>query len=260
MGFNASFSDVKAACSDAEWQMRVNLAACYRLMDLYGFSDLMANHVSARVPGDDHHFLINPYGMLYEEITASSLIKIDLDGNEILKPDFGELNYGVNRAGFVIHSAIHRAKPELECVIHSHTWSGMAISSLECGIQPLTQTAMRFAHVAYHDFEGVVLDLDEQKSIVEDLGDHQVMILRNHGLLTVGESIAEAFNCMHRLELCCKAQLAAMACGSPLHPVPKEVVEDTYRSYLPNVRRRFGLLDWPALLRKLDRLDPSYAS
>jgi len=244
--------------SPEEWQARVDLAACYRLVDHYHMSDLIANHVSVRVPGEDA-FLINAYGMLYEEITASSLMKIDYDGNVLLAPDFpGETQYGVNRAGFVIHSAIHRAKPELHCVAHTHTWAGMAVSTLECGLLPNTQTSMRFAHISYHDFSGVVLDLSEQARLVRDLGDNNAMILRNHGLLTVGHTIPEAFNALHRLELSCKTQIAAMSCNAPMIQVPPEVVEKTYQNYQPNVRRPFGVLDWPALLRKLDRIDPSY--
>ncbi|MEN0076742.1 MAG: class II aldolase/adducin family protein, partial [Paracraurococcus sp.] len=165
--------------SPEEWQARVDLAACYRLVDLYQMSDLIANHVSVRVPGEDA-FLINAYGLLYEEITASSLMKIDYDGNVLLAPDFpGGQQYGVNRAGFVIHSAIHRARHDLACVAHTHTWAGMAVSTLECGLLPNTQTSMRFAHVSYHDFNGVVLDLSEQERLVRDLGDNNAMILRN---------------------------------------------------------------------------------
>ncbi len=164
----------------AEWETRVDLAACYRLVDLYGMTDLHLNHISARVPGNEEHFLINPFGMMYEEITASSLIKVDLDGKIIANsnPD-----YGINLAGYVIHSAIHGARHDVGCVLHTHTNAGMAVSVLKCGLLPLTQTAMRWGKIAYHDFEGVVVDLDERKRLVEDLGDCEVMILRNHGLL-----------------------------------------------------------------------------
>ena len=244
--------------SPEEWQARCDLAACYRLVALYEMSDLIANHVSVRVPGEDA-FLINAYGMLYEEITASSLMKIDYDGNILLKPEFpGDVQYGVNRAGFVIHSAIHKARHDLACVAHTHTWAGMAVSTLECGLLPNTQTSMRFAHVSYHDFKGVVLDLEMQEQLVRDLGDNNAMILRNHGLLTVGNTIPEAFNALHRLELSCRTQIAAMSCGTRLVEVPQEVVDRTYMNYQPKTRRPFGLLDWPALLRKLDRIDPSY--
>jgi ribulose-5-phosphate 4-epimerase/fuculose-1-phosphate aldolase len=251
------FPEVKKTCSAEEWKVRVNLAAAYRLMDLFGMSDMIANHISARVPGRHDAFFINPYGLLYEEITASSLVTIDQNGEILAKPDFGDLDYGVNRAGFVIHSAIHRARPELECVIHSHTWAGMAVSALKCGLLPMSQTAMRFARIGYHDFQGVALDLAEQESLVADLGTDNALILRNHGLLTVGNTIAEAFNAMHRLELSCKTQLAAMGCDEELIEPPEDVVEKTFMNYQPNVRRPFGVLEWPALLRKLDRRDPS---
>ena len=240
-----------------EWQARLDLAAAYRLVALYDMSDLSANHISARVPGEEA-FLINPYGMLYEEITASSLIKIDHEGNVLLKPEFPGQDYGVNRAGFVIHSAIHKARPEVACVAHTHTWAGMAVSALDCGLLPITQTSMRFAQIAYHDYKGVVLDLDMQESLVRDLGGHNAMILRNHGLLTCGRTVAEAFNALHRLELSCKTQIAAMSCGTRMREVPQAVVDATYQNYQPHVRRPFGVMEWPAMLRKLDRLDPSW--
>ncbi|MDX3906269.1 MAG: class II aldolase/adducin family protein [Pigmentiphaga sp.] len=240
---------------EAERQVRVDLAACYRLVAHFKMDDLIYNHISARVPGAGEHFLINPYGMAYEEITASSLIKIDLEGRVV--DDRGQ-SYGINHAGFVIHSAVHRARPDVECVIHTHTPAGMAISALACGLLPLTQTAMFFGKVAVHDYEGVVVDLGEQQRIVEDLGDSQAMILRNHGLLTVGPSIAEAFTAMYWLERACQAQAMAMACNTPLHLPGEEVVRLTNHLYKPETRRRFGLLEWPALLRLLDRRDPSY--
>ncbi|HEY4252348.1 MAG TPA: class II aldolase/adducin family protein [Roseomonas sp.] len=250
---------LRGRVSEAEWEARVDLAAAYRLTDLYGMSDLIANHISLRVPDEEGAFLINSYGMLYEEITASSLTKIDLDGNVLLQPEFPPgLGYDVNRAGFVIHAAVHRARPDMHCVAHTHTWPGMAISMLECGLLPANQTAMRFAHIAYHDFNGVVLDLSEQERLVRDLGDSKAMILRNHGLLTCGATVQEAWNDMHRLELSCKAQLAAMATGAKLIEIPADVVEKTYMNYQPQVRRPFGKKDWPAMLRKLDKIDPSY--
>jgi ribulose-5-phosphate 4-epimerase/fuculose-1-phosphate aldolase len=253
--FDPQVPCIRDQVSPQEWQARVDLAACYRLIDLYGMSDLIANHVSVRVPGEPEHFLINAYGLLYDEITASSLIKIDLDGNVVAKPPF---DYGVNRAGFVIHAAIHRARHDVDCVIHTHTAAGMAVSSLECGLLPMNQTAMRFAHCAYHDYEGVVLDLEEQERLVADLGQCDLMILRNHGLLVVGQTVAQAFNHIHRAELSCRTQLTAMATGANLVSAPTQVIEATFQAYQPGVRRPFGVLDWPALLRKLDRLDPSY--
>ena len=250
--------------SPAEWHARIDLAACYRLVAHYGMSDMAANHVSLAVPGEDGAFLINAYGMLYEEITASSLHKIDLDGRLLLEARFRGLppgvSYGVNRAGFVIHAAIHRARPEYACVIHTHTWAGMAVSMLECGLLPQNQTAMRFAKIGYHDYQGVALDLAEQESLLADLGEANALILRNHGLLTVGRTIGEAFNAMHRLELSCRAQLAALACNAKLNRVPDSVIEATWNNYQPGTRRPYGVMEWPALLRQMDRLDPGYRS
>jgi ribulose-5-phosphate 4-epimerase/fuculose-1-phosphate aldolase len=255
----ATVENLRPKVSPEEWQARVDLAACYRLMDLYGMTDLIANHISVRVPGERDAFLINAYGMLYEEITASSLIKIDHEGNILAKPEFdGGLDYGVNRAGFVIHSAIHMGRPDVACVIHTHTWAGMAVSTMECGLLANTQTAMRFAHIGYHDYDGVVIDTAAREALVRSLGNHNALILRNHGLLTTGATIAEAFNAMHRLELACKTQIAALSCNTRLIEVPAEIVEATYNNYQPHVRRPFGVLDWPALLRKLDRIDPSF--
>jgi ribulose-5-phosphate 4-epimerase/fuculose-1-phosphate aldolase len=249
---------MKGRCLEAEWKTRVDLAACYRLVAHYGMADMMANHISARVPGEDNAFLINAYGMLYEEITASSLIKIDVDGNILARPDFGDLDYGINKAGYVIHGAIHRHRHDAACVIHTHTWAGMAVSSLECGLLPLTQTAMRFLRIGYHDYQGVVLDSKEEESLLKDLGAGEALILRNHGLLTVGATIGEAFNWMHRLELACRSQLAAMGTGAKLRAVPAEVLEQTYLNYQPRTRRPYGVMEWPALLRKLDRMDPGF--
>ncbi|MGE5094442.1 MAG: class II aldolase/adducin family protein [Betaproteobacteria bacterium] len=251
-------ASMKDRCSPEEWKARVDLAACYRLVAHYGMSDMMANHISARVPGEDGAFLINAYGMLYEEITASSLIKIDVEGNVLARPDFGDLDYGINKAGYVIHGAVHRARHDVACVIHTHTWAGMAVSALECGLLPITQTAMRFLRIGYHDYQGVVLDRQEEASLLRDLGDGEALVLRNHGLLTVGRTIGEAFNWMHRLELACRSQLAAMASGARLVSVPPEVIEATYMNYQPQARRPYGVMEWPALLRRLDRLDPGY--
>ena len=246
--------------SPEEWSARVDLAACYRLVDLYGMTDMIANHISARVPGEEGAFLINAYGLFYEEITASSLIKVDFDGAIVSKPDFAALgqDFGINRAGYVIHSAIHRARPEVGCVIHTHTWPGMAVSAMRCGVLPLTQTAMRFAKVGYHDYESVAIDLGEQERLVADLGDADVMVLRNHGLIAVGPSIPEAFSNIFRLELACRAQIAAMSCATELLMPAEDVIARTNHLYRPNVRRPWGILEWPGLLRRLDRRDPSY--
>jgi len=252
------FPSMRERCSDAEWQARVDLAACYRLVDLYGMSDMMANHISVRVPDEEGAFLINPYGMMYEEITASCLIKVDLAGNILSKPDFGSLNYGINKAGYVIHSAIHEARPEVACVIHTHSWASMAVSALDCGLLPITQTAMRFLKIGYHEYQGVVLNDSEKVSLVEDLGKGEAVILRNHGALVVGNSVGEAFNWTHRLELSCRSQIGAMSCNTRLRPVPQHVLEETWNNYQPGTRRPYGLMEWPALLRKLDRMDPSF--
>jgi ribulose-5-phosphate 4-epimerase/fuculose-1-phosphate aldolase len=245
---------VRDQVSAAEWQARVDLAAAYRLVAYYGMDEMIANHISAGVPGEEGAFLINPYGMLYEQMHASGFIKIDFDGKELFNPG----SYGVNRAGFVIHSAIHRARPDVDCVIHTHTLAGMAVSAMKCGLLPLAQTAMRFIDVAYHDYEGVAIELDEQERLVRDLGKREVMILRNHGLIATGASIPEAFNNIFRLERACQLQVMALSCNTELSMPPREVVEASNRLYLPGVRRRFGLMEWPALLARLDKLDPSY--
>lgn len=241
--------------SEAEWEVRVALAAAYRLTALYGMTDMIANHISVAVPGEPDHFLINAYGLLYTEITASNLIKINIDGDVIAKSD---LDLGVNRAGFIIHSAIHAARPEMACVMHTHTRAGMAVSALKCGLLQLTQSATRFDSVAYHDFTGRAFDLQERDTLVRDLGDAEVLILRNHGLLTLGETIPEAFNAMYRLELACKAQIDAMSCNTELNIPSAEAVEYAQSQWKPGVMRRYGMLEWPALLRQLDHIDPTY--
>ena len=253
-----SIESMKNSWTSEEWQARVDLAACYRLVDIYGMSDMMANHISCSVPGQEGAFLINPYGMMYEEITASCLIKIDIHGNILSKPDFGDLNYGINKAGYVIHSAVHEARPEVRCVIHTHSWASMSVSSLECGLLPLTQTAMRFLKIGYHNYQGVALHKEEKESLLKDLGQGEALILRNHGALAVGKSVGEAFNWMHRLELSCRSQLAAMACNTPFSKVLPEVLEETWNNYQPSTRRPYGLMEWAGLLRKLDRTDSSY--
>ncbi len=185
---------VREQVSAEEWQARVDLAACYRLTAMYGMTEMIANHISCRVPGTTDQFLINAYGMLYEEIDASSLIKVDVEGNTLLNAS----DYDVNVAGFVIHSAIHMAKHDMDCVAHTHTPAGMAVSAMECGLLPLAQTSMRFLHIAYHDFEGIADNIDERERLVRDLGDNEAMILRNHGLLVVGRTVPAAFNVLFR--------------------------------------------------------------
>jgi ribulose-5-phosphate 4-epimerase/fuculose-1-phosphate aldolase len=263
--------------SAEEWDTRVDLAACYRLVALYGMTDLVYNHITARVPGSEDHVLINPYGMLYEEITASSLIKIDLEGSTVLQPDH---DYSVNAAGYVIHSAVHTARHDADCVIHTHTRAGTAVSALADGLMPLSQTAMRFAgRLAYHDYEGPAFNRGERERLIADLGTKNAMILRNHGLLVCAPSIPQAFNLIYWLEQACKIQIDILSCGRPLHLPAHDVVEGTSDALSgteitldneddtnPHVKAGaqkcqsgYGLLEWPALRRRLDRLDASYA-
>lgn len=246
---------VRDQVSQKEWETRVNLAACYRLMHEFGMVEMVANHISARVPGTENEFLINPYGVLYEEMTASSMIKISLEG-EVL---FNATEYGINQAGYVIHSAIHGARHDVDCIIHTHTLAGMTVSAMKCGIMPIAQTSMRWVKaLSYHDFEGIALRTDERERLVQDLGTNDAMVLRNHGLLTCGPSIPECFNNMFRLERVCQLQVMALSCNTELQLPPQEVIDQTWLQFQPKVRRPFGLLEWPSLLRKLDRIDPSF--
>jgi len=245
---------VRQQVSKEEWQKRVDLAAAYRLMDVYAMTEMSANHISTRVPGEENAFLINPYGLLYDQMFASCFIKLDLAGNVLFNPT----EFGFNKAGYVIHSAIHGARHDVDCVIHTHTIAGMAVSAMKCGLMPIAQTSMRFAKIAYHDYQGIAINEAEQASLVRDLGDHAGMILRNHGLLVVGGSIPEAFNNIFRLERACQVQVAALSCNVELQLPPREVIDASYRLYLPQTRRPFGVLEWPALLRKLDKIDASY--
>lgn len=250
-------TSTKARVSAQEWQTRVELAACYRLMVRYGMTDIIYNHITARVPGTEN-LLINAFGFMYEEICASNLITIDQRGKVLFAPD-NEYNYGLNEAGVVIHTAVHAARRDVQCVIHSHTRAGMAVSAMADGLLPLTQTALRFyGHCGYHDYESVAIDLAEQARLASDLGAHPVMILRNHGLLATGATVAEAFNAHYWLEMACRAQVDAMASGTRLVTPSAEICRKTAVLYEPTVRRPYGLLEWPAMLRQLDRSDPSY--
>jgi len=249
MNYKASFRSIRDAVSPAEWQARLDLAACYRLVDRYGMTDLIYNHITARVPGPEHHLLINLYGLLYKEISASSLVKIDLDGNLVWKPD---TDYDINKSGYVIHGAIHRARQDVTCVMHTHTPAGMAVAAMKCGLLPLTQTAIRFVgHIGYHDYEGPATELEERARLVRDLGPHDAMILRSHGLLTCGATIQQAFNTMYQLEMSCRAQVDAMAARTDLISPSKEILEKTAHLYRPGTRRPYGVLEWPAMLRLL---------
>jgi ribulose-5-phosphate 4-epimerase/fuculose-1-phosphate aldolase len=248
---------IRHQVSAAEWETRVNLAAAYRLVAKYGMTDLVYNHITARVPGEDNQFLINQYGLFYSEMTASSFYKIDLDGKVILAP--ADCEYGINEAGYVIHSAVHGARHDVECVIHTHSRAGGAVSAMECGLLPLTQHAMRFYDgVAYHDYQGPAVDAAERASLIADLGDKDVMILRNHGLLTCGRSMGEAFNLMYWLEMACKSQVDAMAARTELRLPSAEMATRAANLYRPGVRRTYGVMEWGAHLRVLDREDPSY--
>jgi len=233
-----------------EREARVHLAAAYRLVDRFGMTDLIYNHISLRIPGREHHFLINPWGLMYREITASSLVKIDLDGNVV-----GENAWPVNPAGFVIHSAVHRARPEVNCVIHTHTPYGAAVAAIDSGLLPISQFAMRFyGRVAYHDYEGLAVSEEERDRLAEDLGNNAVMILRNHGLLTTGRTVGEAFVSMDYLERACRIQIEAQSTGANIVIPPRDVCEMAANQFGPEEHERA----WPALLRMLDELDPSY--
>lgn len=241
-----------------EWEMRVNLAAAFRLVDLYGWSDLLATHLSARVPNEDRHFLINPFGMLFEEVTASSLVKVDEEGKIL-----SETEFEINPAGFVIHSAVHLAREDAHCVMHTHTQAGVSVATQRNGLLPMTQHALAvIAHVGYHDFEGIAMDLGERERVARDLSDNNILILRNHGLLTVGRTVGEAFVWLYRAERACRMQLAFQQSGAEAMPIPEAVqVTNIERNRFNNSDRGYrtiGRLEWPALLRKLDRVDESY--
>jgi ribulose-5-phosphate 4-epimerase/fuculose-1-phosphate aldolase len=249
MNYDTDFPCLRDEVSEQEWQTRVTLAACYRLMDRFGMTDLIYNHITAKIPDTDDHLLINLYGMTYREITASSLVKIDLDGNILSKPP---TDYGINKSGYVIHGAIHSARPDVNCVIHTHTRAGMAVAAMKQGLLPLTQTGIRFVgHLGYHDYEGPAIDLAEQERLVRDLESHNAMILRSHGLLTCGPSVPQAFNTMYQLEMACRAQVDAMASGAELNIPSQEILARTAHLYQPGTRRPYGELEWPAMLRLL---------
>ncbi|MEO7403514.1 MAG: class II aldolase/adducin family protein [Burkholderiales bacterium] len=249
---------IESKVSAAEWEARVDCACAYRLVSHYQMDDLVYNHISAKIPGTEH-FLLNPFGLMYDEICASSLIKVDLEGNVMWGPEFPKgLGYTFNPAGFVIHAAIHRAKPNLHCIIHTHSLATMAVSSLKRGLLPMTQTSMRFYAIGYHDYEGVVVDLGEQERLVKNLGDADVMFLRNHGVLAVGDTVAQAFNNTYRIERACRTQLMAMVSSDEVVLPPRGVIEKTFHAYKPSTRRPYGLLEWPAMRRLADRIDPSY--
>ena len=244
---------IRKRVSEDEWAARVELAACYRLVAHFRMTDWIYNHISARVPGSHEHYLINPFGLLYEEITASSLVKVDVHGHQ--SEDSG---FDVNPAAFVIHGALHQARPDVGCVLHTHTTAGVAVAAQAHGLLPISQHAFKALDmVAYHDFEGIALDLEEQKRLVENVGDKNVLILRNHGLLTMGPTVSRAFERMLFLERACQIQIAALSGGSEVIHPSQEVCKRTSGQFAGDgqwVQER----DWLALIRLLDRIDPSY--
>ncbi|GAB4197181.1 MAG: class II aldolase/adducin family protein [Wenzhouxiangellaceae bacterium] len=255
MSAQAGATSVKNQVSAEEWQARIDLAACYRLVAHYGWDDMIFTHISMRVPGPDHHFLINPYGMLFEEINASSLVKIDLQGNKV-----DDNPWPVNPAGFTIHSAVHEVRDDAHCVIHLHTMDGTAVSTMECGLLPMNQTAMLVREqLAYHEYEGVAVDLDERPRLQQDLGDKSLMLLWNHGTLAVGRSVAEAFMNMYLLERACSMQVRTLSATQSWHHPLAGIAEKTAaQGRDPRIIDVVDQLAWPALLRMLDRRDPGY--
>jgi|EP01034_Spumella_vulgaris_P033551 ribulose-5-phosphate 4-epimerase/fuculose-1-phosphate aldolase len=244
---------VQQLVSPEEWQLRVDLAACYRLVAMHGWSDLIFTHISARIPGPEHHFLINPYGLMFDEITASSLVKVDQNCNKLIDSPFP-----VNPAGFVIHSAVHAAREDAQCVIHTHTRAGVAVSAQKCGVLPISQqSTFVLASLAYHDYEGVAFRDDEKPRLQDDLGHANFLMLRNHGLLTCGSTIADAFLAMYIFESACQIQLAAQA-GGELVQVHPQIVNGVAESMRVQTSGLGGAFAWPALIRKLDKLDASY--
>jgi ribulose-5-phosphate 4-epimerase/fuculose-1-phosphate aldolase len=247
-------NDVKSRVSPEEWQQRVDLAACYRLVAHYGWDDLIFTHISARIAGPEHHFLINPYGMTFDEVTASSLVKIDLEGRKIM-----DSPYEINPAGFTIHSAIHAAREDAKCVLHTHSINGVAVSATKGGVLPVSQQSIFvLASLGYHDYEGVALHEGEKPRLVRDLNDKSFLMLRNHGLLTVASSVADAFLLMYLFESACTIQLRAQAASSELIPIDPKIVAGATMMAKQVTRAAGGALAWPGLLRKLDRLDRSY--
>jgi len=250
---NMSDAPVRERVGPAEWQARCDLAALYRLVALFGWDDLIFTHITAKVPGTEH-FLINPYGMMFDEITASSLVKVDLAGQKVM-----ESEYGINPAGFTIHSCVHAARPDVMCVLHTHSVNGVAVSAQREGLLPLSQFAfMVLQSLSYHDYEGFALDPDEQPRLVRDLGASKHLILRNHGLLTVGVSMADAFQAMHRLEAACMVQVRAQAGGGELLRIPPDILDRANVESQAD-RAAKAALAWPALLRRVDRRNPGYA-
>jgi ribulose-5-phosphate 4-epimerase/fuculose-1-phosphate aldolase len=253
MEASMKIESLRQLVSAEEWQLRVDLAACYRLVALYGWSDLVFTHISARVPGPEHHFLINPYGMMFDEITASSLVKVDAQCNKVIDSPFP-----VNPAGFVIHSAVHQAREDIQCVLHTHTRAGVAVSAQRGGVLPVSQQSIFvLASLAYHDYEGVAFRDEERPRLQADLGQANFLVLRNHGLLVTGVTIADAFLSMYTFENACRIQIDAQT-GGELIPISPRIVEGAAQAIRVQTGGLGGTFVWPSLIRKLDRTDPSY--
>jgi ribulose-5-phosphate 4-epimerase/fuculose-1-phosphate aldolase len=249
----------ETAITEAEYATRIDLAAAFRLVDLYGWSDMLATHLSARIPGPNEHFLINPVGMMFEEMTASCLVKVDIDGNILSESEFG-----INPAGYTIHSAVHMGRKDAGCVMHTHTAAGLGVATQKSGLLPLTQMALAvIAQTGYHDYEGPAFDLGERDRLIKDLASNNVLILRNHGLLTVGKTVAEAFVWLFRAERACRFQLSFQQAGVSPQEIPKEVqrvsIERSKKAISASGHRPIGEFEWPALIRKLNRENPGYA-
>jgi ribulose-5-phosphate 4-epimerase/fuculose-1-phosphate aldolase len=253
MGSDSTTDSIKDQVSPEEWQQRVDLAAAYRLVAHYHWDDLIFTHLSARVPGPEHHFLINPYGMLFDEITASSLVKVDLAGQKVMASP-----YEINPAGFVIHSAIHAARDDAKCVLHVHSIDGVAVSAQKGGVLPISQQSIFvLSSLAYHDYEGVALRDEEKPRLVTDLGHKSFLMLRNHGLITVADSIPDAFLYLYLFESACRIQVRAQG-GGELVPIDPRILATAETQARQATRGLGGRLAWPGLLRRLDRQDPSY--
>ena len=250
------FASVRNVVTPEEWQARVDLAAAYRLVALFGWDDLVFTHISMRVPGEPEHFLINPYGLFFEEITASSLVKVNEEGHPVMPTQ-----YDVNPAGFTIHSAVHEARPEVNCVMHTHTLHGVAVSAQKNGLLALSQhSTFPLASIAYHDYEGVALREDEKPRLVASLGNANHLVLRNHGLLTCGRTAAEAFQSMYILEASCRIQILAQSGGGELNVLPQAMVDLNLAQSRAAQKGKGANLVWPGLLRRLDRRNPGYDS
>ena len=253
---SVAIPSLKGKVSDEEWSIRVDLAAAYRMIAHYGWDDLIFTHLSARIPGPEHHFLLNPYNLMFEEVTASSLVKVDAQGNPVEPTPFI-----TNPAGFTIHSAIHMAREDAHAVMHLHTPAGQAVSAQEHGLLPLTQTAMLIrGDIAFHEYEGVAVDLGERERLVADLGDKNAMILRNHGTLALGRNVGECFIRLYYLERACQAQIMALSAGEAVNNPPQGSPEITAQQGAVGLPMAANLLAWPALKRKAYRLDPDFAS